>query len=338
MAMEKQGRSSNAYTAYGDRTPGVDGAHRGYAGELVELGVEGYLLGERLYLPSLRRFACPDPVSPFGAGGFNRYAYCSGDPTNRVDPTGNVSTGWWRALSAGTRLLAGAASAAIAAAPAVARVVVSGVMSVASWSGDVVGRIARRGGRIARAARRSSSIAVEKAMMAGDDFLLNAMGSRVRTTTHRGGEVRIHEGPGWETQRPLRDEPGYAPGLFGLRRVSEYQATWHAIPNSQGATIHLPDTVTTLSDTLRRVDAYIDDMAFRRQMSVNVSDLTVISGGHGRPDGLNWSAEGRWLSADAADDSEGVLAMMVSNEYPALRGLSIRNIATMTLPEYERLL
>ncbi|MCY1433952.1 hypothetical protein D9M71_499940 [compost metagenome] len=36
------------------------------------------------------RFNSPDSWSPFGKGGVNAYAYCEGDPRNRVDPTGHV--------------------------------------------------------------------------------------------------------------------------------------------------------------------------------------------------------------------------------------------------------
>lgn len=43
----------------------------------------------------LRRFLAPDPASPFEGGGLNRYTYCQGDPTNRVDPTGNISWSWF---------------------------------------------------------------------------------------------------------------------------------------------------------------------------------------------------------------------------------------------------
>ena len=37
------------------------------------------------------RFNTCDSISPFGAGGLNAYAYCLGDPINRIDPSGRIS-------------------------------------------------------------------------------------------------------------------------------------------------------------------------------------------------------------------------------------------------------
>lgn len=83
------------YTAFGspvDNT--VSMARTGYAGSVGESDLPWYLLGLRFYVPWLRRFIGPDAASPFGSGGFNRYAYCSGDPINHIDPSGNASFGW----------------------------------------------------------------------------------------------------------------------------------------------------------------------------------------------------------------------------------------------------
>lgn len=73
-------------------------AEHGFAGVLRFTGQRrdtdagGYLLGNgyRLFNPSLMRFARPDTVSPFGVGGLNPYAYCSGDPVNMWDPSGKA--------------------------------------------------------------------------------------------------------------------------------------------------------------------------------------------------------------------------------------------------------
>ncbi|MCE5978270.1 RHS repeat-associated core domain-containing protein [Pseudomonas sp. JR33AA] len=47
--------------------------------------------GRRTYNPVLMRFHSADSLSPFSDGGLNAYAYCAGDPINRVDPSGAFS-------------------------------------------------------------------------------------------------------------------------------------------------------------------------------------------------------------------------------------------------------
>ncbi|KAG9589290.1 hypothetical protein KCV01_g12295, partial [Aureobasidium melanogenum] len=83
------------YTAFGDQVANtVSMVRTGYADSVRESDLPWYLLGLRFYLPWLRRFISTDAASPFNDGGFNRYAYCSCDPINRIDPSGNVSFGW----------------------------------------------------------------------------------------------------------------------------------------------------------------------------------------------------------------------------------------------------
>ncbi|MBA1193463.1 RHS repeat-associated core domain-containing protein [Pseudomonas entomophila] len=62
----------------------------GFKGEHQDPHNQGYMLGNgyRTYSPTLMRFVRPDHESPFGKGGVNSYAYVSGDPINRIDPTG----------------------------------------------------------------------------------------------------------------------------------------------------------------------------------------------------------------------------------------------------------
>ncbi len=64
----------------------------GFKGEYCDPVTSYYLLGNgyRGYNPMLMRFAGPDSVSPFGAGGINCYAYLAGDPVNASDPTGHM--------------------------------------------------------------------------------------------------------------------------------------------------------------------------------------------------------------------------------------------------------
>lgn len=82
----------HVYGAYGNRTAATAQARTAYAGQVRDPGTGSYLLGERIYDPSLRRFLKPDSRSPFDKGGLNRYAYCGGDPIGRIDPSGRT---WW---------------------------------------------------------------------------------------------------------------------------------------------------------------------------------------------------------------------------------------------------
>ncbi|MGE8656318.1 MAG: RHS repeat domain-containing protein [Achromobacter sp.] len=97
VAVESEDASSVlGYTPYGYRAADAQGALLGYNGELLD-GEVGYHLGNgyRVYSPTLMRFTSPDAWSPFGAGGVNAYAYCEGDPINRSDPSGHLSTKAW---------------------------------------------------------------------------------------------------------------------------------------------------------------------------------------------------------------------------------------------------
>jgi RHS repeat-associated protein len=64
-----------------------------YNGERPDPVTGHYLLGNgfRAFNPVLMRFNSPDNWSPFGQGGLNAYAYCSGDPINRRDNNGHFS-------------------------------------------------------------------------------------------------------------------------------------------------------------------------------------------------------------------------------------------------------
>lgn len=82
-----------AYTADGHH-PRENGllSLLGFNGEYSDPLTRHYLLGNgyRAFNPVLMRFNSPDALSPFGRGGLNSYAYCAGDPVNRVDPAGKT--------------------------------------------------------------------------------------------------------------------------------------------------------------------------------------------------------------------------------------------------------
>src|ERR1700754_515765 len=180
--------STRAYGAYGESMEFAHGARLAFAGELAERESGWYLLGDRPYSPVLRRFLAPDPDSPFHDGGVNRYAYCSGDPINWIDPTGNAWTDWLAAglmvalsvvatvVSAGvlagplaaattTAMTAAAAaggglSAAAAAAPTAA-VVTPGLVSAATaMTLDVVSTVAAVGSVASMAAHNQKANAI----------------------------------------------------------------------------------------------------------------------------------------------------------------------------------
>jgi RHS repeat-associated protein len=88
-----------AYSPYGHR-PAENGllSLLGFNGERPDPVTGHYLLGNgyRAFNPVLMRFNSPDSLSPFGEGGLNAYAYCVGDPVNKVDPTGHSLLTWFR--------------------------------------------------------------------------------------------------------------------------------------------------------------------------------------------------------------------------------------------------
>ncbi|WP_163029483.1 RHS repeat-associated core domain-containing protein [Pseudomonas viridiflava] len=81
------------YTPYGGRYPKCNPMDLpGFTGQQADRVTGHYLMGNgyRAFNPVLMRFNSPDSLSPFGEGGLNTYAYCAGDPINRVDPSGHI--------------------------------------------------------------------------------------------------------------------------------------------------------------------------------------------------------------------------------------------------------
>lgn len=129
------GKVQFPYTPYG-RRPAQHESNNPLAfnGEQLDTVTGCYLLGNgyRLYNPTLMRFCSPDNLSPFEQGGPNAYAYCSGNPVNRVDPSGHFS----KALLAGALFSALGTGAAIGAAKVKSRgaKIALGIISAISYA------------------------------------------------------------------------------------------------------------------------------------------------------------------------------------------------------------
>lgn len=131
-----------AYSPYGYR-PAEGGVFSllGFSGEQLDTPTGLYLLGNgyRAYSPTLMRFLSPDSLSPFGAGGLNPYAYCAGDPINRVDPTGH----FWEAILSGVLAFVGIAASILTLGVATPLAVVGLTLGVASGVAEIGAAVLR---------------------------------------------------------------------------------------------------------------------------------------------------------------------------------------------------
>ncbi|MDH0649151.1 RHS repeat-associated core domain-containing protein [Pseudomonas sp. GD03858] len=93
--LTETGASAAVYAVYGFRSDHQNISRAGFIGVIRERSVGWYLLGNghRTFNSVLMRFHSPDQLSPFGKGGINAYAYCTGDPVNFHDRGGRVGTG-----------------------------------------------------------------------------------------------------------------------------------------------------------------------------------------------------------------------------------------------------
>ena len=88
------------YTAFGEMTVlegDVEAVPFGFAGGLFDAGTGLVRFGARDYDPVVGRWTAKDPIR-FEAG-VNHYLYASGDPVNRIDPSGLSDWGWRRVVA-----------------------------------------------------------------------------------------------------------------------------------------------------------------------------------------------------------------------------------------------
>jgi RHS repeat-associated protein len=90
---DADGLHVRGYTPYGYAPKGDSALSAiGYNGEYSDPITGDYHLGNgyRAFSPTVMRFTAPDSWAPFGSGGLNTYAYCSGNPINASDPSGHM--------------------------------------------------------------------------------------------------------------------------------------------------------------------------------------------------------------------------------------------------------
>ncbi len=128
------------YTVHGAEAGEDPDSPFGFAGERRDTLTGWYIpSGYRPYDPIVMGFLSPDSDSPFGRGGLNPYAYCAGDPVNRIDPSGH---GWLTWLVAGIGIglaVVGTIVTFGAAAPAFAALAAGGIGALTASGAVAIG-------------------------------------------------------------------------------------------------------------------------------------------------------------------------------------------------------
>src|ERR1700754_24453 len=293
------------YSAYGAHEATTGAARTAFAGERCETGIGWYLLGERPYSPMLRRFLAPDRLSPFASGGINRYAYCSGDPINRIDPSGNTPLPWmgiFSRLKHDARLKdaggsAATASGSIDAATTTPGTLASGVASVTntvSVTSAIVPTSMTTGpakalGLHGRAGSTSASggagLPPPRRRKSTQDTVIeieNSVPYRPNVIAHNGIDVHINSSVPYSRIGARQDGSPYV-----LPRWSE-----HIHPTN-------PNSMILASDAITYALEY--DALFSRLRELGVRSFTHYTGSHGNEYGLNWYTQSlRNLAPDRA--------------------------------------
>lgn len=283
------------YGAYGTHDATNTTARIAFAGQMREADTGWYLLGERPYSPTLRRFLAPDRLSPFTSGGINRYAYCGGDPVNRIDPGGNTWLGLFSTLQAqaplrtvtmtvatdpGTTYAAVTTPAILALAVAALKDTVS-VASAVVPSGSMTAAPPRAHGLFGRleaataGGSDSSATPPMKRRTQRSDFLQQYR-DRVQ------GLPNMSQGPGIRmlTNSAIPDERIGADASGQPFVTQEWSVRIHAAN---------PRSLVLASDSPTYHKEY--DPLFARLNKLGVRNFTHYSGTHGRQDGENWDIE-----------------------------------------------
>lgn len=266
------------YGAYGENADPTGSSRSAYTGQAMETDTGWYVQGKRLYSPARRRFLAPDPFSPFDAGGVNRYAYCGGDPINRIDPSGNAWRTWLRGARAPGTLsresgvdIATPTMTVARVAPELetmavgAAIVPTGIMPPGSQPGSIVL------GRVMAGGQGSSGVlpAAEKIIDTSKHFVSPRTGGEGGKKVHARREVTIDDEPDERRLRLTNGEPTLIPVWIEGRAKA---------PST--ARVFAADSAITGRDWAE----FAQDL--RAQ---GITQLNVYTGAHGVPEGNNWS-------------------------------------------------
>lgn len=298
----------------------------GFAGQCLEQGLDVFVLGGRIYAPALRRFLNGDAASPMSVGGLNRYAYCGGDPIQRIDPSGNSWLDW---LTSGLGLvgaIAGTVMSAIAfvgsvglATPAIVALgaalvldAVAVVAEVGSIAGLVAGDsvVAQTFGWIAMGAglasagaagisRAGSNVASRVALAAGGASDTTSAARSIKRTI-----LPIDSIDEWRLSKDLPKEDAWT----GVVK------SWHRVASEQfpDAIHYGPDSQVSSRDVWRFVN--------ESQGRAPKETKTYLYGGvHGAEDGQNWHGSNRI----GADLDELVYSQRMRRAFNAKKGRAV---------------
>jgi RHS repeat-associated protein len=289
--------TTRTYGAYGAQAATAGAARAAYAGEVREADTGWYLLGERTYSPTLRRFLAADSYSPFDLGGINRYTYCGGDPVSRSDPSGHSWLGWLsasqglnmsgdvaRSVSSASRDMG--ASVSTPGAMASTAAAVTDAISVTSAIDSVALMTARRprsGGLFGWTAMGTMVISGGSALPAARK---GSRAERFVGQRHAGQRSGRGEGARTHTVQLVMDAdvpadrliPGSSGSPFLLRR-------W-----KRGSHFQNPKSRIWAADTSIGA-SNVTNLLANLSRKKRTTEVNLYTGAHGNPDGMNWNPE-----------------------------------------------
>lgn len=299
------------YGAYGYRNEEAGHSAVAYCGEIRETGVGWYLMDSyRVYNPVLMRFHSPDAASPFGAGGLNKYAYCSGDPINRIDPTGESWLDWLMvgigvigtaigvALSAGT--LAPAASALWAGTLTVSQglALSSAALGVVSTSTSVASAALNETGQ-EEAGGILGWVSMGTGLASAATGIASSAGKAVSGLPKRVGAKPGIEGMAYRKLSNVDDfrSPPHFNGLGTVTQLPEAQRPpglnyWHKISQRSSPFFKKSQHVFGADKAISGKSIKEPINFFKRRTSITKRDIVILTGSHGRRNGDNWTIAG----------------------------------------------